>query len=54
MSDAETDALTRYWSAANYLTVAQIYLVSNVLLREPLKPEDINPGCSGTGEHRRV
>ena len=47
MSDAETDALIRYWSAANYLTVAQIYLLSNALLREPLKPEHIKPRLLG-------
>lgn len=44
--------LNRYWNAANYLTVAQIYLQENPLLREPLKPEHIKPrllGHWGTG-----
>jgi xylulose-5-phosphate/fructose-6-phosphate phosphoketolase len=30
-----------YWRAANYLSVGQIYLCDNPLLREPLKPSDI-------------
>src|SRR5689334_5240984 len=30
-----------YWRAANYLSVGQIYLVDNPLLREPLRPEHI-------------
>ncbi|MGA7988881.1 MAG: phosphoketolase, partial [Candidatus Dormiibacterota bacterium] len=47
MSNAETDAVIRYWSAANYLTVAQIYLLSNALLREPLKAEHIKPRLLG-------
>jgi xylulose-5-phosphate/fructose-6-phosphate phosphoketolase len=33
--------MQRYWQAANYLTVAQIYLQANPLLREPLRPEHI-------------
>ncbi|HET8660545.1 MAG TPA: phosphoketolase, partial [Micromonosporaceae bacterium] len=30
-----------YWRAANYLSVGQIYLLDNPLLREPLRPEHI-------------
>jgi xylulose-5-phosphate/fructose-6-phosphate phosphoketolase len=37
----------RYWDAANYLTVAQIYLSENPLLREPLRPEHIKPRLLG-------
>ena len=37
----------RYWSAANYLTVGQIYLQANPLLREPLRPEHIKPRLLG-------
>ncbi|MCL4544353.1 MAG: phosphoketolase family protein [Chloroflexi bacterium] len=37
----------RYWQAANYLTVGQIYLQDNPLLREPLKPEHIKPRLLG-------
>jgi xylulose-5-phosphate/fructose-6-phosphate phosphoketolase len=31
----------RWWATANYLTAAQIYLLDNPLLREPLAPEHI-------------
>jgi len=37
----------RYWDAANYLTVAQIYLRDNPLLREPLRQEQIKPRLLG-------
>ena len=37
----------RYWCAANYLCVGQIYLLDNPLLREPLKKEDIKPRLLG-------
>ncbi len=37
----------RYWNAANYLTVGQIYLKANALLREPLRPEHIKPRLLG-------
>src|SRR5579872_7330139 len=37
----------RYWQAANYLTVGQIYLQENALLREPLRPEHIKPRLLG-------
>jgi xylulose-5-phosphate/fructose-6-phosphate phosphoketolase len=36
-----------YWRAANYLSVGQIYLFSNPLLREPLRPEHIKPRLLG-------
>jgi xylulose-5-phosphate/fructose-6-phosphate phosphoketolase len=39
--------MQRYWQAANYLTVAQIYLQANPLLREPLRPEHIKPRLLG-------
>jgi len=39
--------LHRYWCAANYLTVGQIYLRENALLREPLRPEHIKPRLLG-------
>jgi xylulose-5-phosphate/fructose-6-phosphate phosphoketolase len=41
------DLLHRYWSAANYLTVAQIYLQENPLLQEPLEPRHIKPRLLG-------
>jgi xylulose-5-phosphate/fructose-6-phosphate phosphoketolase len=45
--DDELDALDAYWRAANYLTVGQIYLLANPLLREPLRPEHIKPRLLG-------
>ena len=39
--------LDRYWQAANYLSVGQIYLLDNPLLREPLRPEHIKPRLLG-------
>jgi xylulose-5-phosphate/fructose-6-phosphate phosphoketolase len=36
-----------YWRAANYLSVGQIYLYSNPLLREPLQPQHIKPRLLG-------
>ncbi len=41
------DKMQRYWQAANYLTVGQIYLQTNPLLREQLKPEHIKPRLLG-------
>jgi xylulose-5-phosphate/fructose-6-phosphate phosphoketolase len=38
-----------YWRAANYLSVGQIYLLQNPLLREPLKIEHIKPRLLGHG-----
>src|SRR5580698_4984967 len=40
-------AMDAYWRAANYLTVGQIYLQENALLREPLRPEHIKPRLLG-------
>ncbi len=45
--DAELDGLLAYWNAANFLTVAQIYLLANPLLREPLRAEHIKPRLLG-------
>lgn len=36
-----------YWRAANYLSVGQIYLYDNPLLREPLKPSHVKPTLLG-------
>ena len=41
------DRMHRYWQAANYITVGQIYLQDNPLLREPLRPEHIKPRLLG-------
>jgi len=40
---AELRRLDAYWRAANYLSVGQIYLMGNPLLREPRTPEQIKP-----------
>jgi xylulose-5-phosphate/fructose-6-phosphate phosphoketolase len=39
--------LNRYWRAANYLSVGQIYLLDNPLLRKPLQREHIKPRLLG-------
>jgi xylulose-5-phosphate/fructose-6-phosphate phosphoketolase len=47
LSDDLLDRMQRYWQAANYLTVGQIYLKDNPLLREPLDPSHIKPRLLG-------
>jgi xylulose-5-phosphate/fructose-6-phosphate phosphoketolase len=47
LSSAELALIDAYWRAANYLTVGQIYLQENALLREPLRPEHIKPRLLG-------
>src|SRR3954451_3492656 len=47
MSTSEVELIDAWWRAANYLTVAQIYLQDNALLREPLRPEHIKPRLLG-------
>jgi len=44
---SEYALLDRYWRAANYLSVGQIYLLDNALLREPLQREHIKPRLLG-------
>jgi xylulose-5-phosphate/fructose-6-phosphate phosphoketolase len=39
--------LDAWWRAANYLSVGQIYLLDNPLLREPLRPEHVKPRLLG-------
>jgi xylulose-5-phosphate/fructose-6-phosphate phosphoketolase len=43
----ELRLLDAYWRAANYLSVGQIYLLDNPLLREPLRAEDVKPRLLG-------
>src|SRR5688572_30859057 len=43
----ELRLLDAYWRAANYLSVGQIYLLDNPLLREPLQPEHVKPRLLG-------
>jgi xylulose-5-phosphate/fructose-6-phosphate phosphoketolase len=47
VTDDELRALDAYWRAANYLSVGQIYLLDNPLLREPLRPEHVKPRLLG-------
>ena len=44
---AELSRIDAYWRAANYLSVGQIYLMGNPLLREPLLPEQVKPRLLG-------
>lgn len=46
-TEHELALLDRYWRAANYLSVGQIYLMDNPLLREPLTPQHIKPRLLG-------
>src|SRR6187399_3170958 len=41
------ELLDAWWRAANYLSVGQIYLLENPLLRRPLTPDDIKPRLLG-------
>src|SRR6476619_1580047 len=43
----ELRLIDAYWRAANYLSVGQIYLLTNPLLREPLRKEQIKPRLLG-------
>ena len=47
LSQEELDLMDAYWRAANYLSVGQIYLYANPLLKEPLKLEHIKPRLLG-------
>ncbi|MEU8180966.1 phosphoketolase family protein [Micromonospora sp. NPDC049047] len=47
LTEDELRRLDAYWRAANYLTVGQIYLLGNPLLREPLTVDDIKPRLLG-------
>ena len=47
LSDEELERIDAYWRAANYLSVGQIYLLDNPLLREPLRKEHIKPRLLG-------
>jgi xylulose-5-phosphate/fructose-6-phosphate phosphoketolase len=46
-SDDEVAAMDAWWRADNYLTVGQIYLMANPLLREPLTADHIKPRLLG-------
>ena len=47
LSAEELGLIDAYWRAANYLSVGQIYLLANPLLKEPLLPEHVKPRLLG-------
>jgi xylulose-5-phosphate/fructose-6-phosphate phosphoketolase len=47
LADSDLEPLDAYWRAANYLSVGQIYLLDNPLLRRPLQPSDVKPRLLG-------
>src|SRR6266699_5121869 len=47
LSDQQLEVIDRYWRAANYLSVGQIYLLDNPLLQEPLRMEHVKPRLLG-------
>jgi xylulose-5-phosphate/fructose-6-phosphate phosphoketolase len=47
LPDEGLRAMDAYWRAANYLSVGQIYLMDNPLLREALRPEHLKPRLLG-------
>src|SRR5213082_2910237 len=47
LSADELRKMDAYWRASNYLSVGQIYLLGNPLLKEPLKREHIKPRLLG-------
>jgi xylulose-5-phosphate/fructose-6-phosphate phosphoketolase len=47
LTDDELRLIDAYWRAANYLSVGQIYLLANPLLRERLRPEQVKPRLLG-------
>jgi len=46
-SDSEVEAIDRWWRATNYMSVGQIYLLDNPLLREPLHRDHVKPRLVG-------
>ena len=47
LDEGELRLIEAWWRAANYLSVGQIYLLDNPLLREPLRPEHVKPRLLG-------
>jgi xylulose-5-phosphate/fructose-6-phosphate phosphoketolase len=47
LGDEELRRLDAYWRAANFLSVAQVYLLDNPLLRDGLAPENVKPRLLG-------
>jgi phosphoketolase len=53
LTTEEQRKMHAYFRAANYLSVGQIYLFANAMLREPLKISHVKPRLRVTGEPRR-
>ena len=47
LDDRMLSQMDAYWRASNYLSVGQIYLLDNPLLREPLRREHVKPRLVG-------
>jgi xylulose-5-phosphate/fructose-6-phosphate phosphoketolase len=47
LSSTDAALIDAYWRAANYISVGQIYLLDNPLLKEPLRPEHVKPRLLG-------
>ena len=47
LADRDLETIDAYWRASNYLSVGQIYLLANPLLREPLRLEHVKPRLLG-------
>ncbi len=47
LTSSELRLIDAYWRAANYLSVGQIYLLDNPLLREPLEADHVKPRLLG-------
>ncbi len=47
LNQQERETIDAWWRAANYLSVGQIYLLDNPLLRVPLAPEHVKPRLLG-------
>src|SRR3712207_1689269 len=47
LTDEALARVDAWWRASNYLSVGQIYLLDNPLLREPLQPQHVKPRLLG-------
>jgi xylulose-5-phosphate/fructose-6-phosphate phosphoketolase len=47
LSDTDAERINAYWRTANYISVGQIYLLDNPLLRQALRPEHVKPRLLG-------
>ena len=47
LSETALETIHAWWRAANYLSVGQIYLARNPLMRRPIEPDDIKPRLLG-------